>query len=154
MTGQPTEHGRFTVAVSALVEHRRTGNVLLLKRSEHRDFAPGIWEDVSGRLYQGEGPEEALRRELREETGITDVRITGMLRSWHTFRGPRRPEYELIGIAYACETSSTEVTLSDEHDDYRWLPAEEAVRLAGADGIAQAIRVFIAQRDARPRGTA
>lgn len=142
-----TEAGRFMVAVSAVIEHAATGEVLLLRRAWDSDFAPGVWEDISGRVHQDESPEDALRREIREETGIEDVHVTGLLRTWHTFRGPEQAEFELVGVAHSCQTVTREVVLSDEHDDYRWLRPEEAVAaVSGSTGIEESIRAFIRLR--------
>src|ERR1041385_7859600 len=64
------QEGRFLVAVGAMIEHAQTRRVLLMKRSEHVTFLPGVWEDIGGRLKQFEEPEDALRREVWEETGL------------------------------------------------------------------------------------
>ncbi|HEV7682871.1 MAG TPA: NUDIX domain-containing protein [Pyrinomonadaceae bacterium] len=59
-------HPRFAVTAGAIVTDDR-GRVLLLK---HR-FRPGSgWGLPGGFMEQGEQPEEALRRELREEIGL------------------------------------------------------------------------------------
>ena len=49
------------------------GDVYLQKRPEWKDIQPGKWDTaVGGHIDYGETPEEALRREVREELGITD----------------------------------------------------------------------------------
>ena len=49
------------------------GEVYLQKRPEWKDIQPGKWDTaVGGHIDYGETPEEALRREVREELGITD----------------------------------------------------------------------------------
>ena len=49
------------------------GDVYLQKRPEWKDIQPGTWDTaVGGHLDYGETPEEALRREVREELGISD----------------------------------------------------------------------------------
>ena len=47
---------------------RREGRVLLSRRIRGADV--GRWEFPGGKLERGETPEQALRRELREELGI------------------------------------------------------------------------------------
>lgn len=47
------------------------GEVYLQKRPEWKDIQPGKWDTaVGGHIDYGETPEEALRREVREELGI------------------------------------------------------------------------------------
>ena len=49
------------------------GDVYLQKRPEWKDIQPGKWDTaVGGHIDYGETPEEALRREVREELGIID----------------------------------------------------------------------------------
>ncbi len=49
------------------------GEVYLQKRPEWKDIQPGKWDTaVGGHIDYGESPEEALRREVCEELGITD----------------------------------------------------------------------------------
>ena len=49
------------------------GALYLQKRPEWKDIQPGKWDTaVGGHMAYGETPEEALRREVREELGITD----------------------------------------------------------------------------------
>ena len=49
------------------------GEVFLQRRPEWKDIQPGKWDTaVGGHVDYGETPEDALRREVREELGITD----------------------------------------------------------------------------------
>jgi 8-oxo-dGTP diphosphatase len=56
------------VAVGVLID--RDGRFLLTSRPEGKVFA-GYWEFPGGKLEPGESVEQALRRELHEELGIT-----------------------------------------------------------------------------------
>ena len=49
------------------------GEVYLQRRPDWKDIQPGKWDTaVGGHMDYGETPEEALRREVSEELGITD----------------------------------------------------------------------------------
>ena len=55
------------VAACALID--RDGRVLMARRPEGKAHA-GLWEFPGGKLAEGETPEQALVRELKEELGI------------------------------------------------------------------------------------
>jgi 8-oxo-dGTP diphosphatase len=75
----------------------RRGDVLLVTRRPDRPGRPGQWEFPGGKVEPGEGEEEALRRELREELGC-DARV-GELLLRHTHR---YPDLEVELAFYAC----------------------------------------------------
>ncbi|MEY4908280.1 MAG: hypothetical protein RL260_1998 [Pseudomonadota bacterium] len=68
-----TERTPVEVAVGVLIERDAEGNdgrFLLTSRPEGKVYA-GYWEFPGGKLEAGESVEDALRRELQEELGIT-----------------------------------------------------------------------------------
>jgi 8-oxo-dGTP diphosphatase len=146
MTASGPPPGRFMVAVAAVLEHQPSGDILMLQRAADNDFAGGVWEDISGRMHAGEDPADALRREIREETGIGDVEIVRLLRAFHFYRGPELPEFEIVGIAHWCRTQSRAVRLSREHMNHEWLAPSAAMERAGTAGIRARIAAFVAAR--------
>lgn len=64
----PGERVPVDVAVGVLIDAR--GNFLLTSRPVGKVYA-GYWEFPGGKLEAGESVEQALRRELHEELGIT-----------------------------------------------------------------------------------
>ena len=124
--------GRFIAMVGMLVWRRSDGRYLLLRRSSERDFAPGQWETGSGRLEQGEGYVQALRREAREELGL-DPRIECILGTTHFYRGAPTPENDMVGVSFGCSVEdASDLRVSDEHSEHRWVTAEEAAALLPA----------------------
>ena len=61
------------VPVAAGVLTDASGRVLLARRISGRDLA-GAWEFPGGKIERNETPEQALKRELKEELGI-DVQL-------------------------------------------------------------------------------
>ena len=71
------------------------GEVYLQKRPDWKDIQPGKWDTaVGGHMDYGETPEEALRREVCEELGITD--FTPELIGQYVFDSQR--ERELVYV--------------------------------------------------------
>jgi 8-oxo-dGTP pyrophosphatase MutT (NUDIX family) len=122
--------GRFYGGIGGLVWSPAREKYLLLKRSREKDFAGGVWECVTGRVDQGEGFEDALHREVREELGVA-VRIEFLIGTTHFFRGEVHPENELIGVVYGCSLAdeSQPLRVSAEHSEHRWVTADEALAL-------------------------
>ncbi|HCU70967.1 MAG TPA: hypothetical protein DIC35_04460 [Candidatus Moranbacteria bacterium] len=139
-------NGRFLVATGAIIENSKTGKILLLKRSEKKDYSPGIWEYITGRLRQFEEPQEGLRREIMEEAGI-DVEIIKPISIYHFFRGEQVAENELVGIMYWCKTDSEEIKVSEEHSDFRWVTPGEALEMVKKPSMQEDIKAFIRERD-------
>lgn len=110
----------FLVCVVFVIE--RDGRILLLKRSRAKDHAPGEWESGSGGILPGETPQAAVLREAQEETGLA-VEIVDVIDAFHFYRGAERRE--TIGISFHCRAAAGEVTLSEEHEQARWVPAAE-----------------------------
>ena len=113
--------GRYLAGIFALIWNPALEKYLILQRSESKDHAAGVWECVSGRVDQGEGFAEALQREALEELGI-NIQFEYMLGSVHFYRGPKIPEYEMVGVVCLCTLVGLEdIQISAEHAQYRWV---------------------------------
>ena len=109
--------GRFLCGIAALVYHPATQTYLLLRRAPDRDAGGGEWECVTGRVDQGEGFEEALHREVREELGAA-VAPDFIVGTSHFYRGTSVPENELLGVTYACMLDDPgAIRVSAEHSE-------------------------------------
>jgi 8-oxo-dGTP diphosphatase len=111
---------RFFITVKGIIR-RKDGKILILKRSVGDDHLPEVWETVGGGVDDEEAPQEALRREIREETGL-DVSV-GEPFNVFTFR-KQTGEFK-VGITFLCDTEDDTVVLSHEHSDSRWIDPEE-----------------------------
>lgn len=71
------------------------GRLYLQQRALHKDLLPGYWDTaVGGHVQYGEQIEEALRREVNEEIGITDY----VPEHWETYRFDSSRECELVHV--------------------------------------------------------
>ncbi len=121
----------YLVIVQALVV--RDGKLLLLHRAAHRDHAPGMWEPVTGKLDAGEDPREGAAREVVEETALT---VEFARRPYDTFFFKRGVKQEnAVAIAFVARALNDTVTLSDEHDDFRWVPFADLAREKAPPGL-------------------
>ncbi len=96
------------------------GELYLQKRPEWKDIQPGRWDTaVGGHIDFGENVEEALKREVREELGITDFQPLFVDR--YVFESLR--ERELVNVFRTVYDGP--VVPSDELDGGRfWSMAE------------------------------
>ena len=63
--------GRYHIVCDVLIRHR-DGDLLLMRRDPNKDIYPGCLEaGAGGSALAGETPEEAAKREMLEETGLT-----------------------------------------------------------------------------------
>lgn len=126
--------GRFLGGVAALLWNPDDDTYLLLRRSAQRDYGAGHWECVTGRVDQGEGFEEALHREVREEIGAA-VQVEFFVGTTHFYRGDPAPENELIGVVYCCtlvNAAAGDIRLTHEHDAAGWYTVEAITALLDA----------------------
>ena len=72
--------------------------VLIAQRPEGKALA-GLWEFPGGKIDQGERPEAALIRELKEELGIT---VKEACLAPLTFASYAYPEFHLLMPLYVC----------------------------------------------------
>jgi isopentenyldiphosphate isomerase len=71
-------------AATAVLVRRSTGEVYVHRRSDAKDVWPGRHDCTAGGvLVAGETPDDAARRELAEELGITGPEPTPVLRRWY-----------------------------------------------------------------------
>jgi 8-oxo-dGTP diphosphatase len=88
----------LVVAAVALVD--ADGRLLVQQRPSHKPFG-GLWEFPGGKVEQGETPETALIRELKEELGI-DVEPACLAPA--TFASDRQPggDRHMVLLLYVC----------------------------------------------------
>jgi len=92
-------------------------------------YGAGHWDLVKGHGMRGESEEETVLRELEEETGITRATfVPGFREEVHYFFQRRAHTVYKEVVYYLIETPEEEVTLSDEHIAYQWLPHDRALQ--------------------------
>lgn len=105
-----------TIEVVASIIHQ-DGKILATQRG-YGDFK-GLWEFPGGKMEPGETPEEALRREIREELNI-DISVEKHICTVeHDY-----PNFHLTMHCFWCSIVQGEPVLN-EHQSARWLEKTE-----------------------------
>lgn len=105
------------------------GRMLLQKRSLAKDIQPGRWDTaVGGHLHVGESYEQAARREMAEEIGVTP---TLPLRHLFDTRIRNRIESENVRV-YGLVHEGPFVPQPGEVDELRFWSAREVVQALGS----------------------
>lgn len=95
-------------------------NFLILKRAS-TDSRPGVWELPGGGLEPNESPQDAVRREVKEETGLDCIVLYPI--TTLTGSSSKNPLMQVTRIAFLCklENKDQHVLLSAEHSDSSWV---------------------------------
>ena len=102
-------------SVKALIIHDNKFLALHRRTSKHHMF----FELPGGRMEFGETAEETVTREVMEETELTITPIS-LVDTWN-WMGDE--SWQVTGVIYLCALSRDDkIILSDEHDEYEWLP--------------------------------
>jgi 8-oxo-dGTP diphosphatase len=119
--GEREKRSIVIVAACALVNEAR--DVLIAKRPPGRSFA-GLWELPGGKIEHGEGPEDALVRELKEELGIeiATADLKPLIFASHAY-----PDFHLLMPVYLCARWRGTLA-AQEGQDLLWVRAEDLVR--------------------------
>ena len=106
-----------TINVVAAIIHDSQGKIFATQRGygEWKDW----WEFPGGKIEPGEQPEEALKREIREELA-TEICIEEFLCTVDY----DYPQFHLTMHCYICSLL-TEALHLNEHEDACWLKHEE-----------------------------
>jgi phosphoglycolate phosphatase len=110
--------------VGALI-FNRAGEVLMIRTHKWSD----LWGIPGGKIKWGESSVAALRREIREETGlnITGIRFVLVQDCIHSKEFYREAHFILLN--YVCRTVGRRVRLNEEAREYRWLTIRQALAL-------------------------
>ncbi len=91
-------------------------------------YESGHWDFPKGHIEAGEDARETARRELKEETGISQVRfLDGYKETLRYFFRQKGAGIFKVVIYFLAETEQSDVTLSSEHIGFDWLPYDAAL---------------------------
>jgi 8-oxo-dGTP diphosphatase len=101
-----------------------TDRVLLLLRPKMANWAPEKWGFPGGKIEPGEAPQDAARRETKEETTL----------EVHNLKEIKEAIDIGVSIYYTRDYTGS-VEIDYEHDDWRWVQREDMSDLALAPNV-------------------
>ena len=140
---------RPLLGVGAIVFHG--GKLLLIQRGQ--EPLKGWWTLPGGLVEAGEHLEDAVRREMLEETGLR-VKPSSIVTVFERIMpdGGGRTEYHYVIVDYLCELEGGELCAASDVADARWFATDEmqALKIAsGTPGVIQKAIELIESRKAR-----
>lgn len=103
----------------------RDNKLLVAKRSQ--EPLKGEWDFLGGYLQKGETPEQALKRELKEELGVeSQLTFIGVFPGTDSYK---EYHYPVLSFAYLAELQG-EPHLNHENSALAWVPLRELTTIA------------------------
>lgn len=92
-------------------------------------YTAGHWDFPKGNIERGEDEEAATIREIREETGITDIEFVEGFKDIIEYRYMHKGRliHKQVTL-FLCRTNTQQVTISHEHIGYAWKKLTDAMR--------------------------
>ena len=122
----------------------RDGKVLLLREAgSYQDGTnSGRYDLPGGRLKPGERFDEALRREVREETGLEiEIGAPIAVNEWRPM--VRDESWQIVGVFFMCVPAPGDVRLSEDHDAFLWIDPAEFASVAIIDNLRVVFEAFL-----------
>lgn len=128
----------FFVAGHALIE--RGGKYLVTRRSRFNSYMPFKWDIPGGIVQPRETVEEAIYREVTEETGLT-IRVGRVV---HIYANrDQLPDRQTFQAVYLCKYIGGEVNLNpSEHDMYQWMDYNDIASIDMIDFLRDLIKSY------------
>ncbi len=140
---------RAGVAVCVGAAIFRGDRVLLVRRAKSASYLPGWWDIPGGHVEPGEDLVAALRREVREETGLRVAVGRPFYGSIYPYRSRRGTTVPTLDVDFLCVPLSPREPTVDpaELSEHRWVSAREVPRARMAALLVKVLRAaFVAHR--------
>lgn len=117
-----------------MLEERSAGAILYRESPSGKlylllNYPSGHWDFVKGNIEKGETIKQTALREIREETGITDVSFVEGFENRMEYHYQRNGELVHKEVVYFLAKTTTEhVEISHEHLGFIWLKFNDALK--------------------------
>ena len=113
-TGRTMKEGEYHLSVLGVIQ-RPDGKYLITKRAADKAWAPGWWEVSGGAAIAGETSEDAVKREILEETGLDVTNAEGgFLFSYHRENPGEGDNYFVDVYKYHMDFTEEDIKLQTE----------------------------------------
>ena len=106
-------------------------------------YGSGHWDFVKGHIEGKETEEETLRREAKEEAGLTDLELIKGFReklSYFYMKDGKTIAKDVIFLLAETAIAEKGVKLSFEHSEFVWLQFEDAVKKVTYDSSKEVLK--------------
>ncbi len=121
--GQRVPQGMYRGVVDIVIKNAKYDKFLMTKRDRNKEIYPSCLETTGGAISYGEQEIDSARREVFEETGINDVRLTFLYKYVYN-----DAIYFIYYAETKCELDSIKLQ-KGETEDYIWLNRKEYLRM-------------------------
>lgn len=134
-----TERPRILLITRSIVLNNKK-KILFIRRSRKDGWNDGFWEIPGGKLDEGQDISHALEREVFEEASL----LVNPINRLAFFESTILTQGKYKGLTYICLVGislceDTDVRLSDEHDQYKWVEYKKALDLKLTDETRKAL---------------
>lgn len=114
----------YTHVITAFL--RYNDKILLLKRSNKVKTMKELWSGISGRIEGDEDPLYRAKREIFEEVGISEDKIT-LVKSANKLEitSPEHANYTWVVFPFLFDTNYSNIQLNWENSTYKWINSDE-----------------------------
>lgn len=119
------EHPRPSVTVDSVVLHYRPQNLKILFIKRNGDPFKGCWALPGGFLDMDEAPEEGVKRELKEETGLEVEEVLQIGAFGNPNRDPRGRVISICFLTVLKSESVDGIEAASDASDARWFNIHE-----------------------------
>lgn len=121
-------------------EKNRELEFLLLKRASYQ-YYPNLWQMVSGKIKEGEKAYQTALREIKEETNLIPENLW-IAPNINSFYSPDDEYISLIPVFAAKVSQDSEVIISSEHSEFKWVNKDEAKNFLAWEGQRKSVDVI------------
>ncbi|MFH1253091.1 MAG: NUDIX domain-containing protein [Candidatus Uhrbacteria bacterium] len=125
----------FKLGATGFIKYQN--KILLLKRSANEKLLPNFFEMPGGKIKFGETAEQALVREIKEETNLT-VKVLVLYNVFNYLSADQKTQ--TFDLQFICRLKTIKgLKLSSEHESYLWISPKDINKLKISPEMRQAI---------------